>query len=230
MNTNAQNDNAIIVIRQTNEFAVFTYEGDGTEYRKKIQRDGEIEFITVDGMQYILNEPEETDTDETDTDTAEIDALVQQHTAFKSLDEMCNQINYFPSLNAKFHQRIADAYDTEMERRGDARRAHRYITDEQMETEYDHLIIQINHEMWQKSIVDLNEILTTLDLPILTEPSAEQRQNGCVIAVGTNGFAEIGDALKHVFFTSDNALIDTSPLTDDQREQIGYYLTLEKAA
>jgi hypothetical protein len=55
-------------------------------------------------------------------------AFVRKHTAFSTLDELCNQINYEPSLDVSHIEilQIANAYDEEMKRRGDERRACRY--------------------------------------------------------------------------------------------------------
>jgi len=55
-----------------------------------------------------------------------IDALVRRHTAFRSLAALCGVPEYFPTLRGSGEvSLVADAYDDEMARRGDTRRAWR---------------------------------------------------------------------------------------------------------
>ena len=54
-----------------------------------------------------------------------LDSLTRKHTAFASFAALIDtQPDYFPTLSGKGEAKIlADAYDCEMERRGDPRRA-----------------------------------------------------------------------------------------------------------
>jgi hypothetical protein len=57
--------------------------------------------------------------------TVLLDALTRTHTAWNSFAEMIEKpaADYFPTLTAKGTEKLADAYDAEMKRRGDSRRA-----------------------------------------------------------------------------------------------------------
>ena len=57
----------------------------------------------------------------------DLDALTRAHTAWNSFAEMIEKpaSDYFPTLTARGTKPLADAYDAEMARRGDSRRAWR---------------------------------------------------------------------------------------------------------
>ena len=59
--------------------------------------------------------------------TVLFDSLTRTHTAWNSFAEMIESpaADYCPTLTAKGSEKLADAYDKEMERRGDGRRAWR---------------------------------------------------------------------------------------------------------
>ncbi|MDR3739311.1 MAG: hypothetical protein P4L40_09860 [Terracidiphilus sp.] len=62
---------------------------------------------------------------QTTTDEA-LDGLTRAHTAFRSFAELTNTApDYFPTLAGEETSQLADAYDREMIRRGDPRRAWR---------------------------------------------------------------------------------------------------------
>lgn len=63
----------------------------------------------------------------TEMKTMDLDTLTRTQTAWTSFAAMIEEpaSDYFPTLTAKGTAPLADAYDREMERRGDSRRAWR---------------------------------------------------------------------------------------------------------
>lgn len=225
MNDTTNNDNAIILIRCTAKSAIFTHEGDGTEYRKKIQSDECGTFIIVNGLQYRLDQDDEEEPETVATmpelveppklskrsddvaEIAEVDAICKEYTAFDDLAEMCDQPNYFPSFNVSkpHYRKIADAYDLEMKSRKDERRSHRYSDDN--DDGNDTIIITLNQAMFFQSIHNMNDALETMgaESRVRTLSDTEKRTHRddanlmVIMRNETHAVNNFGDALAAIF-------------------------------